>query len=312
MIRTFRWPLLAVAVLALVLAGCGDDDAADEPAITGTSQTEATTTTEAATTTTEAATTEASADAPTVDVYWIWTVDTSSAQTPEQLAAGGRSSGSEVAMDPAAAVEALLEGPDELETEIGMTTLIPPETELLGLEISDGVAVVDLSGAYEDMNGTFGETAAIAQVVFTLTQFDTVDGVAFRIDGEDRDTIGPHGSGVEVPLTRDDFSQSVRPLILLESPTPGAVVTDEVVIRGESNTFEGNVVYAVTDGDGLIVAEGFTTATDGNGTWGTFEETVPVEIETAGLGAVIVWEESAEDGSRINVVEYPVDVGAAP
>ena len=310
MIRTLRLSLLAVAVFALVLAGCGDDDAADEPAITGTSLTEATTTTEAPTTTTSEPGTTPVAAGGVVNVYWLWTVDTTSAQTPEQLAAGGRSSASEAALDPAAAVEALLEGPDELETEIGMTTLIPAETELLGLEISDGVAVVDLSGAYEDMNGTFGETAAIAQVVFTLTQFDQVDGVSFRIDGEDRDSIGPHGSGVEEPLTRDDFAQSVRPLILLESPTPGAVVTDEVVIRGEANTFEANVVYAVTDGDGLIVAEGFTTATDGNGTWGTFEETVPVEFETAGIGAVIVWEESAEDGSQINVVDYPIEVGA--
>jgi len=315
MTRMLRWSLLVVAVLAMFLTGCGDDDASDEPAVTGT-----TAPVDSTSTTTEAAATTTSTSEPGTtpvpagnvsNVYWSWTVDTTSAQTPEQLGAGGRSYGSEVAMEPADAVEALLEGPNELETEIGMTTLIPPETELLDLEVSDGVAVVDLSGAYEDMNGTLGETVAIAQVVFTLTQFDTVDGVSFRIDGEDRDNIGPHGTGVEVPLTRDDFAQSVRPLILLETPTPGAEIGDEVVISGEANTFEANVLYAITDGDGLIVAEGFTTATAGNGTWGSFEETVTFEAETAGVGAVIVWEESAEDGSQINVVEYPVDVGAA-
>jgi hypothetical protein len=214
-------------------------------------------------------------------------------------------------MDPADTVEALLDGPNELETEIGMTTAVPEGTELLDLEVSDGVAVVDLSGAYEDMDGTLGETLAIAQVVFTLTQFDLIDEVSFRIDGTDVDALGPHGTDVSAPLTRDDFDDSVRPLILLETPTPGAEITDEVVIRGEANTFEGNVLYVVADGDGLPLAEGFTTATAGNGTWGTFEESVTFEAETAGVGAVIVWEESAEDGSQINVVEYPVDVGAA-
>jgi spore germination protein GerM len=297
----------------MFLTGCGDDDAAsDDPATTGTTAPAATTTTEAGSTTStsEPDTTPVATD-EVANVYWAWTVDTTSAQTPEQLGAGGRSSGSGAAMDPADAVAALLEGPNELETEIGMITEIPDGTELLAVEVGDGVAVVDLSSDFEESNGTLGETLAIAQVVFTLTQFDTVDAVSFRIDGSDVDALGSHGTDVSVPLTRDDFDTSVRPLILLESPTPGAVVGDEVVIRGEANTFEANVVYAVTDGDGLIVAEGFTTATAGNGTWGTFEETVTVEPETAGVGAVIVWEESAEDGSQINVVEYPVDVGAA-
>ncbi len=312
MTRTLRWSLLALAVFALVLTGCGDDDT-DETAITGTTPTSAATTTESGastTSTSEPGTTPVPAGEVS-NVYWSWSVETTSAQTPEQLGAGGRSSGSDVALDPADAIEALLDGPNELEVEIGMTTAIADGTELLGLEVSDGVAVVDFSGTFEEPSGTLMEEFRLAQTVFTLTQFELIDAVSFRIDGEDVTAIGSHGYDVSQPLGRDDFSQSVRPLILLESPTPGAVLTDEVVIRGEANTFEANVVYAVTDGDGLIVAEGFTTATEGNGTWGTFEETIPVEFETAGVGAVIVWEESAQDGSQINVVDYPVDVGAA-
>ena len=313
MTRTLRWSLLAMAVFALVLTGCGDDDS-DETAITGATPTtaaDATTTTdpEAATTSTSDPGTTPVPAGEGVTVYWAWTVDTTTATTPEQLGAGGRATSGEAPAEDALA--ALLEGPDELETEIGMTTEIPEGTAVLDLVIEDGIAIVDLSSDFNATSGTLGETLAIGQIVFTLTQFDTVDAVGFRIDGEDVDAIGSHGSDVSEPLTRDDFNQSVRPLILLESPTPGTAVTDEVVIRGEANTFEANVVYAVTDGDGLIVAEGFTTATEGNGTWGTFEEIVPVEFETAGVGAVIVWEDSAEDGSQINVVDYPIDVGAA-
>ncbi len=58
--------------------------------------------------------------------------------------------------------------------------------------------------------------------------------------------------------------------------------------------------------DGLIIGEGFTTATDGNGTWGTFEIRGILDAETAGPGSVIVFDTSAVDGSQINVVEYPI------
>ncbi|MFA9565436.1 MAG: hypothetical protein ACERLM_12125, partial [Acidimicrobiales bacterium] len=98
MTRMLRWSLLVVAVLAMFLTGCGDDDASDEPAVTGTTAPvdststttgpEATTTTEAASTTTEPGTAAPAREGS--NVYWAWTVDTTSAATPEQLGAGGR------------------------------------------------------------------------------------------------------------------------------------------------------------------------------------------------------------------------------
>jgi hypothetical protein len=90
------------------------------------------------------------------------------------------------------------------------------------------------------------------------------------------------------------------------------VVGDDLVIGGESNTFEATVRYIVTagGGDGIVVAEGFTTATAGSGTWGTFEASIDLGADQgsypAGPGSVIVFEESARDGSMINVVEHPI------
>ena len=46
------------------------------------------------------------------------------------------------------------------------------------------------------------------------------------------------------------------------------------------------------------------TATSGTGTRGTFEFTVPFEFD--GVGELIVFESSAKDGSRINLVEIPL------
>ena len=181
----------------------------------------------------------------------------------------------------------------------------PDGTALLDLNVGDGIAVVDLSAEFEQGSGSLAETIRVAQVVFTLTQFDTVDAVSFRIEGEDRDALASHGIDVSSPVDRDDF-QNVRAFVLPERPYPGAAFQSGDVIAGESNTFEANVQWVVTDGDGLIIGEGFTTATAGNGTWGRFEVAAVLDAETAGPGSLIVFDTSAEDGSQINIVEFPI------
>jgi germination protein M len=207
------------------------------------------------------------------------------------------------------AMEELLAGPNVAETEIGMTTNIPTSVHLLGLSIVDGVATVDLSGSFEESGGTLGETFRLAQVVFTLTQFDTVDTVDLWIDGDARDAVGSHGIPA-TGLSRADFSD-VRPLILVTSPTPGEVLGNSFVIRGESNTFEAGVEYVVVDGEGLIVDQGFTTATAGNGEWGTFSIDIDLDPPVDGRAGIIVFETSAKDGSQQNVVEYPIHIDAS-
>ena len=63
---------------------------------------------------------------------------------------------------------------------------------------------------------------------------------------------------------------------------------------------------ALTDNDGLILWEGFTTATCGTGCRGDWSIEIPYTVDTDQLGAVIAWEESAQDGSQTNVREHPV------
>lgn len=239
------------------------------------------------------------------NVYWGWSIPTTTG-TPERLAAGGRTGAN--SLIPTVAVEELLAGPNDLETEIGMGTSIPAGSSLLGLGVADGTATVDLSAEYNTSSGSLDEIMRFAQLVFTLTQFDGIDDVSFRIDGVDVDEIGSHGFEVSSPIDRDDFAD-VRPFILVEWPFPGAEVQPGDRVQGESNTFEATVEYVVTDRDGLIIEEGFTTATNGNGTWGTFEFEVALETEPTGLGAVIVFESSAMDGSQVNLVEYPITFG---
>lgn len=275
------WMILAVALSILGAVACGGDDAG-----TATS----------ASTTGSDSTTSGSPAEIDVNVYFALN---------EAVGTAGRSVSEE---SPArAAIEALLEGPEGIETEMGMTSAIPEGTELLDLDISDGIATIDLSAAFESGGGSLSMLLRVAQVVFTLTQFESVDSVAFRLDGEAVDAIG--GEGVMVDsVDRTDFT-SVTPAVLIESPVPGASVTSPVEIAGMSNTFEGTVLYNVVDGEGLIVDDGFTTASAGNGTFGEFSITSAFDVDRGGTGAVIAFEESPRDGSEVNVYEVPVEIG---
>ncbi len=266
-------------------------------------------TTAAATTTTAATTTAVPVETTLVNVYWGWTVLNPPAGSPERIGAGAR----EVAADTPVrnSLEAVFAGVNFVEQTIGMTTSIPPGTRVLGISVDGMTATVDLSTEFAESSGSLDETMRLAQVVFTVTQFDDIDQVKFRIDGVPEDPILSHGFVVGDGFTRNDFA-TVRPSILIEQPYPGAEVSNPLTIRGESNTFEATVRYAITTGggDGVLLTEGFTTATGGMGIWGSFEVTVDLTDFASdyqpGPGSVIMWEDSPRDGSRLNVVEVPI------
>lgn len=240
--------------------------------------------------------TRRAASAPSV--YFAWN---------ENVGTAGRS-GSPAT--PEGAIEALLNGPDSFETEIGMFSEIPEATELLGVSVSGGTAIVDLSGVFESGGGSLSMQLRVAQVVFTATQFDEVDQVTIHLDGAPVEGIG--GEGVAASdVDRSDFT-NVTPAVLVESPTPGADVASPLVVSGISNTFEATVNYSIADGDGLIVTEGHTTATAGTGTWGDFEFTATFEDARPGLGAVIAYQDDAATGAQRDVYEVPVRFGASP
>lgn len=286
--------LAAPLLLVAVLAGCGSDgDDAASTTTTGAPPATTTTTTTGGATTSSTATTGGEAD---VRVYFT---------RDEKVATGGAT----VATPAVArgALEALLAGPDDADAGAGLATAIPTGVELLGVDISGGTATVDLSSDFGSGGGSLSMQLRVAQVVFTLTQFDSVAEVDVHLDGEAVDGIGGEGVPAE-DLTRADFTD-VTPFVLVESPVPGETVTSPVDLAGLSNTFEANVRYTVSAADGTVLADGFTTATAGTGTWGTFSASVALDGAAAGAGTVTAFEESAEDGARVNVYEVPVTFG---
>jgi germination protein M len=229
------------------------------------------------------------------------------------VAAGREVSG---AATPEAAVRALLTGPvGTIERGLGFTSAIPAGTLLHAVTVDVSVATVDLSQQFASGVGIFAEEARVAQIVFTVTQFASIDRVRFRIDGVPVSTIG--GEGVRVENVDRAAFANITPLILVESPTPGQTVRAPLHVRGISNTFEATVNYTLTDSNYPnvcsacaegVLKEGYTTATAGTGTWGTFEFDIPFDVERAGPILLSVYEISAEDGSRIHETTVPLEV----
>jgi sporulation and spore germination protein/immunoglobulin-like protein involved in spore germination len=207
-----------------------------------------------------------------------------------------------------AAVEALLTGPTERETEAGLTTTVPGRTHLRDLTIENGVATVDLSAEFDDGGGSATMFMRLAQVVFTLTQFPGVTGVKFEIDGKPVETFSSEGIVLDGPQDRADFEDQ-SPGILVETPAVGDTPTSPFQLTGTANTFEANFQYEVLAADGTKLAGHFVTATCGTGCRGTFDETVTVDDPDTAT-SLVVWEPSAEDGSRTKVVKIPLDLSS--
>ncbi len=206
----------------------------------------------------------------------------------------------------AAAIKALLEGPTAAEQEAGFYTAIPERTLFLGVSVTDGVATVDLSREYESGGGSLSMGLRLAQVVYTLTQFPTIDAVQFRLDGKPVEVFGGEGLSLDHPVDRADYEDYLTPAILVESPTFDEQVESPLRITGTANVFEATFQINIVDGDGRIIADQTVTATSGSGERGTFDVTVPFDAGQWSRGALIVFEYSAKDGSQQNVVEIPL------
>jgi len=176
--------------------------------------------------------------------------------------------------------EALMRGPSSDEAKLGLTSAV----------VSDASSKLG-TGSYSALSLTTVDQsrAALAQIAYTLTQFDPVTAVV--VNG--------------TRYTRADF-EAETPAILVESPLPFQTVARPVRITGTANTFEATFQYELLDAAGKVIAKHFVTATSGSGTRGTFDVTIPYPAGPAGPGKLVVYENSAKDGSRIHIVEIPL------
>jgi len=205
------------------------------------------------------------------------------------------------------ALEALFDGPSSAERAAEIGTTINPGTRLHSLTIEDGVATVDLDDMFVDQETPAIAVGSLAQVVYTLTQFDRVQGVVFEVDGRPLTNFGGHE--IDGAQRRANFADQL-PFILVQSPLLGERVSSPVHISGTANVFEAVVSIAILDQNGRVIASTFTMATCGTGCRGTFETDVAYDVAETQHGTIHVYEVSAMDGSEIHVVNIPVTLTA--
>jgi germination protein M len=220
----------------------------------------------------------------------------------------------------AAAMWALLAGPTAEEQSgnypgrhgqlAPLSTALPGATRLLGIDIQNRIATVDLSGAFSSGDPVV-TVHRQAQVVYTLTQFPTVDGVKFRVDGAPMSAIEGHeGTAITGPATRRFYFDQRRSVFVVE-PAWGDPVGDSVRVTGET-TRDSAIRVAVVDGaTGRIIAEKRVRASCppciAPDAWGPFEArlSMPTGTRPAEL-RLRIWEPPSSKGGSTTVVDYPL------
>ena len=186
-----------------------------------------------------------------------------------------------------------------------ISSAIPSGTKLLGLTIANGVATVDLSGEFAAGGGSASSQFRLAQVVYTLTQFPSVDTVLFKVDGSVVTVFGSEGIVLDGPVGRSRFYDQL-PTIFVDRPASGAALGNPGRVAGSAQgLFEATFRITLLDGAGKTVADQQAMAACFCES-GTFDVTVAYTVPKAQWGTLRVWDGSAKDGTPENVREYPV------
>ncbi len=198
-----------------------------------------------------------------------------------------------------AAMRQLLAGPSpsELGARPAMSTAIPAATRLLGLAIKNGVAAVDLSSEFTAGLDPARPDARLAQVVYTLTQFSTVDAVALELDGT------PYTGAA--PGTRAGYT-GFLPGIFVDRPAWGAAAGNPAAVSGLANVFEATFRIQLRDAAGIVLVDRQAMASCGTGCWGDFSTSLGYTVAKAQWGTLRVFDLSPKDGTPENVTDYPV------
>lgn len=172
-------------------------------------------------------------------------------------------------------------------------TLQVPHTEAVATAsvnaLSPG-AVVTIAGGTATVDLPQAPPAVVAEIVYTLTQFPTIDRV---------DVAGQTG------LTRADVS-GYAPIILIDAPAADGDVPRTIRVSGSAVVFEATLVVELVR-DGKVIDTKNVTASAGAPERGTFETTL--QAPSPGPASVVAFAPSAEDGSPQHQVTVPVTVG---
>ena len=99
-------------------------------------------------------------------------------------------------------LEQLIKGPTKNEEGRGFITAIPAHLKIRNIDIKGKTAEIDFNGVIEE--GAAGDILLkrLEQIIHTATQFDSVDSIIIKINGQRRKTIGSDGYSISGPLRK--------------------------------------------------------------------------------------------------------------
>ena len=106
-------------------------------------------------------------------------------------------------------LQKLFAGPSVGELAAGFQSYISTQTKLLGAQVVDGVANIDVSREFTEVSGN-EQIFALAQIVFTATSVSDVQSVAFLLGGDPKEVPTQDGTLTTRPLTRNDYARLVE------------------------------------------------------------------------------------------------------
>lgn len=216
---------------------------------------------------------------------------------------------------PMAALEAWIEGPEDEE----LVGLVPSNVTIEYVEDVDGVANVSFSKEIQEIRlGSTGETMLVEQLAMIMEQFG-FESTQILVDGEMGDSLFGHLYTADPFMAQDPenyqwIDEKESQEIVLENeafkifePAPNSEVNDQIVVKGLARVFEATVQYEFEDGH-YVFDQGFITASEGAPGWGEFEIILDLDKVPNGPARIIIYEESAKDGSRVHELEIPVTI----
>ncbi|GAE87043.1 GerMN domain-containing protein [Acetivibrio straminisolvens] len=87
---------------------------------------------------------------------------------------------------------------------LGLYPVLPEGTEILGMNIKDGIATIDFNSRILDYKDKTAENNIVAGVVYCLTEFKTIDGVKILIEGMEKEKL-QYGTDISGILARDNI-----------------------------------------------------------------------------------------------------------
>lgn len=188
----------------------------------------------------------------------------------------------------------------------GFDTAIPEGTTVEEVTQDGSTVAVDLSDEFESGGGSASMFARLAQLTFTLTRIDGIDGVLLVENGSPVSVFSSEGIVLDGPMVRADFEDQL-PGILVDFPAAGETVPDTFDISGVAAAFEGVFQLEVLEGNTILFAPDFVSTDSGIG-FGSFAVEAVTGAAPGTNLTIRVWENSAEDGSVISERFVPVTV----